>query len=195
MKSISAVIGSSVLFVITGFASLAAAEPIRFYYSYTGQNGTTDLQPNGSYTIYDAVGGCGGRDIARCELDGSGTLRAYYKDSCSTGDYGPYVNGGTSSASSHGYTVECSFVKRLVQFTYSYGNRQGAVRLGPGEVHTIYDQVGGCGGADVARCYIDNKGRVQAYYKDSCGTGTWGPALFSGTSSATEVGFTVSCTL
>ena len=90
-----------------------------------------------------------------------------------------------------GYTV--------IDFKYTYSGCRDCndtVEVRYGEAYTIFDQRGGCGKNDVARCIVDNGGRVQAYILDSCETnrtGNFGEKKFTGCSRRGILGETVTC--
>jgi len=87
----------------------------------------------------------------------------------------------------------------VIDFDYTFtGCRDcsDTVEVRYGDTYTIFDQRGGCGMNDIARCIVDNGGRVQAYILDSCETdrtGNFGEKKFSGCSRREALGETVTC--
>lgn len=87
----------------------------------------------------------------------------------------------------------------VIDFDYTYTGCQDCndtVEVRYGDSYTIFDQQGGCGRNDIARCIVDNGGRVQAYILDSCETdrtGNYGEKKFTGCSRRGILGETVTC--
>lgn len=84
--------------------------------------------------------------------------------------------------------------QKAVHYSYNYCDCEGIVYMSPGEMYEIYNQPGGCGPNDVARCYLDDSGRVSAYNHDSCdSTPNWGDPVYTSCSEATYSSYIVRC--
>jgi hypothetical protein len=87
----------------------------------------------------------------------------------------------------------------LISYFYSFIHDAPLTALvRPGEILTIYDEVGGCGPIhrDVAECEVSCDGRIRARNHDCLsgdGPGTFGPWVTAGCSTAEEFGYVVEC--
>lgn len=83
------------------------------------------------------------------------------------------------------------------EYFTTYLNKSGTgVLQARNDEYVIYDEPGGCGPNDVAKCTTDNDGMLRAYIKDSCsGSGKFGNKINStGTiSRGVDNTFIVSC--
>jgi hypothetical protein len=103
-----------VLLLSTAMPSMAKHTEIEISYFYSfihNEPLITTVHPGETFTIYDALGGCGivYRDIAQVEVDKAGKIRVYNHD-CLSGDgpgtFGPWVRKGCSTAEEFGYVVK-----------------------------------------------------------------------------------------
>lgn len=77
--------------------------------------GAVILRKGEVVTVWDQLGGANAtsHDVAKCERNELGQLRALNHDSMSDtgpGTFGPWVDNGCSLASEFGYDVKCCFV-------------------------------------------------------------------------------------
>lgn len=116
---------------------------ISYFYDYIHQTPlTTTLHPGELFTFYDQTGGCGPgyRDVAACETNCTGQVRAYNHDCLSgsgPGTFGPWVSAGCSTAREHGYSVECCLLSDDPGETVLLGVVDASKRLGPKWTKTV----------------------------------------------------------